>query len=603
MVKRGSFAALLGTLLVVVIISGGFCSAEERSLSADWEDFLHYSLIGRLDLAKAYAQAIIQRNPDPVELLELSRRSRQAEMLLARAKENKHDPELAELAQQLWGIVEKGRLLKRSDAHLIYEQVKKLSTTDRGYLLAVKRLKQSGEYAVPFMLDALGDPQRKDEWPNIIKALPELSRPAIRPLVSALQTTNTHVKAEVIRALGRIQYPQGLPYLKYVVEKEESPQLRRLAADSIRQINPAGLSRTAAELFYQLGQDYYYHSESLAPAADADFANIWFWDAEKQKLTREQVDKAYFHELMAMRCCEWALKADEAFGRAIGLWIAAFFKAESTNVAMPRYFGPGHADAITYATTAGPQYLHQALARALKDKNAYVALGAVEALAVTAGEKSLFYQLGGRQPLVEALRFEDRAVRYSAAIAIAAAGPREMFLQRGLVTETLSEALGELFGRGGEEQGGWNRQLAEQYAVRSLNVMRQLAVSRNTVIDLMPALDTLVKATEIRRPDVQDVACEVLAYLESPDAQRAIAAVALEGDNPVELRIAAFESLGRSAKMHGSLLDEASIDGIYSLVGSKEADPSLRSAAAAAYGALNLPSERVKDLILDQSRS
>ena len=44
-------------------------------------------------------------------------------------------------------------------------------------------------------------------------------------------------------------------------------------------------------------------------------------------------------------------------------------------------------------------------------------------------------------------------------------------------------------------------------------------------------------------------------------------------------------------------------DDIYSLVSTEEADPNLRSAAARAYGSLNLPSQKVKDLILDQSKS
>jgi hypothetical protein len=38
-------------------------------------------------------------------------------------------------------------------------------------------------------------------------------------------------------------------------------------------------------------------------------------------------------------------------------------------------------------------------------------------------------------------------------------------------------------------------------------------------------------------------------------------------------------------------------------ISSGETDPDLRSAAAAAYGTLNLPSRKVKDLILDQAKS
>ncbi|GAJ06956.1 unnamed protein product, partial [marine sediment metagenome] len=50
-------------------------------------------------------------------------------------------------------------------------------------------------------------------------------------------------------------------------------------------------------------------------------------------------------------------------------------------------------------------------------------------------------------------------------------------------------------------------------------------------------------------------------------------------------------------------LNNEMIDAIYGLVSSQEVDPELRSAAASAYGALNLPSQKVKDLILDQARS
>ena len=359
----------------------------------------------------------------------------------------------------------------------------------------------------------------------------------------------------------------------------------------------------AAQLFYQLGEDYYNHAPSLAPAEDANFANIWFWDSTGRRLVREKVDKSYFNELMTMRTCEWALKADAGFGRAIGLWLAAYFKAESTGLDMPSYFGPGHADAMTYATTAGPEYLHQALALAIKDKNAHVALCAVEALATTAGEKSLLYRIGPAQPLVQALSFDDKAVRYSAAIAIAAAGPKEKFAESKLVVKNLSQALGQTPEQTGENAETWNEELANSYALRAAEVMLKLAQTRNPVIDLSAAQSTLIDATKNKRVEIQVLAGQILASLNSSEAQRAIAAMALAENNTMDVRISAFDSLANSAKLDANLLDDEKIDAIYSLVSSKEIDPKLRSAAAAAYGALNLPSRKVKDLILDQAHS
>ncbi len=79
--------------------------------------------------------------------------------------------------------------------------------------------------------------------------------------------------------------------------------------------------------------------------------------------------------------------------------------------------------------------------------------------------------------------------------------------------------------------------------------------------------------------------------------------MALDEDNDTEVRIAGFESLAVSAKLNANMLDDVRIKAIYSLISSKQADAQLRSAAAAAYGSLNLPSQKVKDLILDQAKS
>jgi hypothetical protein len=541
-----------------------------------------------------------------VELLSLSEANPQGYSILLRVNDTAPDEELVELSGRILDIIEQGRFIRRADPKIIAEEIRRLSSTKRGQLAAVKRLQNAGEYSVVFMLDAMADPTRREELPNIIWALPQIGRDAIRPLAAALQTRNSAVKAEIIRALGRIGYPQSLPYLKYAVEKEDSPELRQLAEESIRQIDPATGRLSAAQLFFTLAENYYYHAESLAPAEDADFGNMWFWDSSSGRVVREKVAKDYFNELMAMRSCEWALRADASFGQTIGLWLAAYFKAESAGVGieMPQYFGPGHAETMTYATTAGAEYLHQALARALRDKNAYVALGAVEALSGIGGEKSLLYRIGPTQPLAEALSFRhSKAVRYSAAIAIAAAGPKEQFPESKLVVENLAAALAEPDVGVGQNDELLNPWVVESYAVRSARVMFKLAQTRNRVIDLSAARDALIKSTKDNRPEIQILAGRILARLSSAESQMAIASMALAEKNSMDVRIFAFDSLSVSAKINANLLDDEKIDAIYVLVSSSAIDPVLRAAAASAYGSLNLPSRKVKDLILDQARS
>jgi hypothetical protein len=580
----------------------------QQTLDEDWNDFLHYTMIGRLDLAKGYAQAILQGNPDPVALFELVQQNPQGYDFAMKIAETSRDEELAKVTKQLLGVIDQGRFARRTDSKIIVDEIRRLGGTPRGKLIAIQRLRDAGEYAVPFLLDAMGetmrDPAAKNELAAMIEALPKIGQPAIRPLAAALQMNNDQVKTEIVRALGQIGYPQALPYLKYVAEGAQSAELRALAAESLRKIDPRAVNTPAAALFFQLAEKHYYHNESLNPPEGVPIANIWFWDGTANRLARVEVAREYFHELMCMRCCEWSLKAQEQFGLAIGLWLAAFFKAESAGVPMPEYFGQDHADALVYATTAGPEYLHQALARAVNDRNAAVALGAVEALAITAGERSLMYTLGPAQPLLQALAFPDRAVRYSAAIAIANAGPRQPFSESAVVVQSLAEALTSRAQEGAAATAEqWTAEMADSYALRAAQAMLKLAIGRNPVIDLSLAQPALIGATKATRQEIQTLAGQVLAYINNANAQRAIAEMAMNTANDVNVRVAAFESLVGSAKLSGNLLADPAVNAIYELISKADTDPALRAAAAAAYGALNLPSQKVKSLILDQAKS
>jgi len=563
-----------------------------NDLESDWNDFLHYTAIGRFDLAAGFAKRIIDAPADPVELLAISRANPRGYKLLLKLSDD--SDELRDVSGKILEIIERGKFIRRSDPAIIAGEIKQLSGTRRARMAAVKRLTNAGEYAIPFMVAALSEPARRDEFANITRALPEIGRDAVRPLSAALGTSDIAVRAEIIMALGKISYPSALGPLKYIVENDESEQLKDLAFAAIKRIDKSALKIPAAELLFQLGMKYYNHNESLKPAEDADFANIWFWNADSASLVRQEVNRDWFNELMTMRSCELALKADPGTGRAIALWLAAFYKAESVNLVHPAYFGTAHPDAMTYATTAGAEYLHQALEWAINDEDSFVALGLVEALAVNAGEKSLLFRIGTAQPLVRALSFNDRAVRYSAAIAIASAGPRADFVGSKLIIKNLADAITYV---GTDELGA---ELADIYAERAITAMLKIAISRNAVIDLSQARKDIIKTTKASQKIMQIRAAQVLARMKSPDAQRAIADMALNKDNAADIRISAFESMAVSAKLNGNLLTDDRIDRIYSLI-NPQTSADLRAAAAGAYGACNLQSKRVKDLILDQA--
>ncbi len=582
-------------MAVAVFVCSAVALGQEQNTESDWNDFLHYTMIGRFDLAKGFGDRLLASAPDPLLLLDLSEANPNGYNILLKMQAD--SDQLRETAGGILAIIEEGRYMRRTDPQIILAEIERLNTTIRGKISAQERLKNAGEYAIPFLLEVLGDPGRREEYANVVQTLPMIGRPAIRPLAASLQMDSVAVKAEIIKALGAIGYFQSLPYLKYVVEQDGSSDLQKAAQEALDRIDSQTGRLPAGELFYMLAEKYYNEDDSVAPASDFSFANLWFWDEEKEMAVRLEIRPDYFDELMAMRCCEWALKADPGLGKAIGLWLASYFRAESYGIAMPEYFGEGHADAMTYAVTAGPEYLLQALDRALSDGDAYVALQVVEALAVNAGSKSLLTRIGVEMPFTKALTFADRKVRYSAAIALGQAGPTEAFAGDEYIISNLSEAL---LKAGAEEM---DAETAESYSMRAIGVLHSLAVHGNQVVNLADGMPALIETTTGDHEEKQILAGQILAYLSSPEAQRAIASMAMNEANSMPVRLAAFDSLVVSAKRNANLLLTEQIEAMYELIQSRQADPELRAGAAGAFGSLNLPSQRVKDLILDQAQS
>jgi len=699
-------------------------SEKDQATRQNWREMMHYALMGNWDVARGYGEKLLEEDPDPVLLLDLAEDDRYADHYRNLALLKVNSP-LKEIAESILKLVEEGRFRRRTDRQRIAAEVKRLSGTTRARMMALRRLQDSGEWAVPVIISVLRDPSRSDELFVIRWALRQLGKPAVNPLVVALQgCTDLHIRLIVLDALGKIGYPSALAYIKQLMEtKPASAELRAAALKAFVAIDSQGeaSNMSAASLFEQLGEDYYTHVQSLAVPANQEYANIWFWDDQKG-LLYERVKRGAFDELMAMRCCEWTLRLDANRAGAISLWLSAFFRLEAEGHEQPGYFGENHADAGTYALTSGPEYLHRALERALKDRNRPVALGVIQALQRNSGQQSLLYQLESQQPLIAALNYPDREVRFSAALTIGGALPRQAFEHSKQVAPILAEALrqkGQRYalvvdadsarrnrlvaelrpaGRFAEVIGDEHfavalerarrfpsfdlvvlsadierpsapealeimkndyrlafcptiiitsvqtlsrarklqkdnsfvevvvdqtaaaefPEIAEQifarnqaskfaadradyYAGQAAEILRQLSLAGNTVVELKAAEGALIEALSDQRQAIQKAATETLARIDSVQAQRAIARLALDSEVNLEKRLMAFRNLSVSAKAYGNLLLAEQVDTIYGLVSSLEVGDKLRNLAAEAYGSLNLPSAKISQLIIDQS--
>jgi len=143
--------------------------------------------------------------------------------------------------------------------------------------------------------------------------------------------------------------------------------------------------------------------------------------------------------------------------------------------------------------------------------------------------------------------------------------------------------------------------MAESYAQRAAALLEKLAISRSQAVDVSVAANPLMRALEDPRPQIAVSSANVLAMINSKEAQGAIAAKSLDDKANDELKIATFKALAKSAKFWGNQLDGNTTDALQKVVETNQ-NLQVRAAAAEAQGALNLPADRAKNLITQQSQ-
>ncbi len=419
-----------------------------RSQKTLAEDGLHYAVMGQFSYADANFKALDAANPDPVALLELVRMNPNRQDTLLKVINN---ADVGESARRFLSILGRGEELLRRDPYEIVANINKLGGSPRMAYNATNRLKVSGEYAIPHLLQALQDSGRSKIHAFIIQVIPQIGRSGLNPLVQSLGMSDDVTKAIVINALGKIGYKQAVPYLaKLALDSKQSPEVRTAAESALSRLGVTG-SSDPAPLFYDLAGLYYDNTDSLQADDRSDEANVWY--LRGNDLRYIPVPREVFNDVMAMRCSEEALKLQKDLDGAVALWLAANYRREAKlgmDVESDQPSPLANKDStrpeeyprsIYFGRAAGAKYNHMVLGRAYKDRDAGVALGAIAALRETAGEPSLVGAEDIKQPLVQCLSFPNRQVRVKAALALAEALPKTPFSGSENVVPVLSEAL------------------------------------------------------------------------------------------------------------------------------------------------------------------
>lgn len=424
----------------------------ERQPSEMLEDFVHYGLIARPDLARAWGEKLLQSGASNAQLAELvDGEAVNPERFDEAIGRMLRMPELEDIAAEVNRRIELGRLELARDTERIRQAIEMLGGTQRQQLLAEQRIEAAGEYAMPLLFKTLSE--ARDERMRLVARsmiVQQIGRQAVTPLCEALFEVAPPEQRSICDMLGEIGYPHAAPFLLELAQNESAPEPSREAARrALRSIDvPADMN--VADAYARLARQYYDQQGSLIAFPYEPTNNIWRYDPFIGLVPLPTPTEIY-GEVMAMRRAAHALDIDAQHDQALSLYVAANLKREND---LPQgqidpVYGDSDYTPQFYATVFGTGVNLDVLALALQSSDTPLIRDALDALSETTGGSNLFPQGRSNQPLLEALSYPDRRVQYDSALILARALPNQDFPESYRVVPLLASAVrtgGESYG-------------------------------------------------------------------------------------------------------------------------------------------------------------
>ncbi len=687
------------------------------------EDFNHYVFIAQHDLAEANARALLDMALEPQAFLALLEDTPALQRRFAEARQRALlVPQLEDEAAELFTLFDTGKKERARSPQEIEENIDMLGGQARQRLAARERLLEAGEYAVPDLITAAIKSDRIDIQAEAAQLLRDLGRDAAVPMTAAMMASPAEQQERLARILGDIPHRVSIPYLYEIAATTPVSATREAAREAIVKIDGSYDDQLGlAGLYRDLADRYFNDREAgtLLAFPGEDHQLLWSW-VEGVGLTATAIRTPVFHEARAMELAATALSHNADDELAIALWLGANISRQIDQQEMAEmgtsYNNPVYDNARPsadfYASALGNAPVQRVLGRALADRDVKIARSAIAALTRVAGNAQLWEGLAGDRPLLDALAYPDRRVRYDAALAMAAADPRVAFDGAERVVPTLAgmvtqagnryalivasnaafqqdvrdalaadgysvlapidtiadarvalatapgvdlivadlpgatmfdaydvirasdvlgaaplvvvssgsdltnleqiareDALTRTLRRGvtGGEITIAASQLVEAsvgaplsdddaliYAGFALGALRDLAISRNEVLNVSDAGPTLLEAITVTEGFVRRQVAEVLSYIPRAAAQQALAEAAVDAFEPDE-QAAMLDALADSARRFGNLLEDVHEEDVVDFA--INGDAGVRSSAAAAAGALGLSGARIAPVL------
>ncbi len=404
-------------------LSAGALAAQDQVQSL-FREGVRLMRQGRDKEALEKFKALLAQDPTNDTVYNLWRRTEEsvwARMLLKRGEFEKIAKALISKAR-----VERKRLM--ADPAAIKALVQKALSSDFATRreASIRLAQDHGEYAVPALLEPLGDPDNEDGQIYAQQALVEIGPAVTFPLLAALQSDNVTLRRNILIVLRRLQDTRAIPAIKVLAARDKDALVKKIAqADLAKLGNP---DKSPAELFTEQARRMRNEdSRIIGTFEQGDL--VWAW--KDGKLQARKVLPLVYPVEMARQTAYRALAVAPSYQPA-RVEVVLDYMTERTTVAQ-EIIGGNSSPALAalnnqllasdvVMAAAGLNTVRQATLAAMKQGDAPLCRTAFSVLASLESARTL-----PTSPLIKALDHNNSLVRTEAAIEIAKLDPQGDF--------------------------------------------------------------------------------------------------------------------------------------------------------------------------------
>jgi CheY-like chemotaxis protein len=395
----------------VAVLAALSASAFAQDLGGTFQEGVDLLKRGQSAEALRKFQECLAMEPDAAQAYELFRTTDHGVWLDLLTQGGEYE----QIARRLMELAKIGRKERRNDAEAISALVARVASDDLAERMqAIHTLSADhGEYGVPALLHALGDPDQEERRIVHMQALTRLGGDAVLPLIAALAGEDAFLRRNVALTLGHIGDPRAAGFLGAHAKIDPDEGVRGAAAEAAAKCGGSG--NALADLL-KLGNAWHNAEASVLPAYSGANA-IWHFDGKV--LVPGEVPASIYNEELAKTAFYAALRLEPASNEALA-GVARASAAEHGSLAARADAGEDVAEWQTRLAAddlaiqvAGAKALDLALLFALEAGDDVAASGLCRALASAASTPTpgLGSALSGRT---------SGAVRGEAAVALAA---------------------------------------------------------------------------------------------------------------------------------------------------------------------------------------